>query len=119
MINILFTSGEKRAYYFPMEREIYEVLKEVRDPEIPIDIVNLGLIYGVRVVNGIAYIDMTLTVQGCPAKQFFAEHIRQKILEKFPHLEDVVVEFVFEPPWTREKISEEGKARLRRLGWDI
>jgi len=75
-----------------MEQEIYEALKEVRDPEIPIDIVT---------------------------RQFFAEHIRRKILEKFPVLKNVVVEFVFEPPWTKEKISEEGKAHLRRLGWDI
>ncbi len=102
-----------------MEREILEALKEVKDPEIPLDIVNLGLIYGVRVKDDVAYIDMTLTVQGCPAKQFFAEHIRQKVLEKFPQLKDVIVEFVFEPPWTKEKISEEGKAQLRKLGWDI
>ncbi len=119
MINLLFTFPVKGSYYFLMEREIYETLKEIRDPEIPIDIVNLGLIYGVKVVDRRAYIDMTLTVQGCPAKQFFADHIRQKVLEKFPELEDVVVEFVFEPPWTKEKISEEGKAHLRRLGWDI
>ncbi len=102
-----------------MEREILEVLKEVRDPEIPLNIVDLGLIYGVRVKDGVAYIDMTLTVQGCPAKQFFAEHIKQKVLEKLPKLRDVVVEFVFEPPWTKDKISEEGKAQLRRMGWNI
>ncbi len=102
-----------------MEREILEVLKEVKDPEIPIDIVNLGLIYGIRVIDNVAYIDMTLTVQGCPAKGYFAEHIKQKILEKFPQLKDVVVEFVFEPPWTKEKISEEGRAQLRNMGWGI
>ncbi len=102
-----------------MEQEILQALKEVKDPEIPIDIVNLGLIYGIRVKDDIAYIDMTLTVQGCPAKQFFAQHIRDKVLEKFPQLKDVVVEFVFEPPWSKEKISEEGKAQLRKLGWDI
>lgn len=102
-----------------MEREILEALREVKDPEIPINIVDLGLIYGVRVKDGVAYIDMTLTVQGCPAKSFFAENIRQKVLEKLPQLRDVVVEFVFEPPWTKEKISEEGKAQLRQLGWDI
>ncbi|MDQ7038344.1 MAG: metal-sulfur cluster assembly factor [Aquificota bacterium] len=102
-----------------MEKEILEVLKEVRDPEIPLDVVNLGLIYGIRVKDGVAHIEMTLTVQGCPAKQFFADHIRQKVLEKFPQLKDVVVEFVFEPPWTKEKISEEGREKLRRMGWDI
>ncbi len=102
-----------------MEREILEALKEVKDPEIPLDIVNLGLVYGVKVKEGVAYIEMTLTVPGCPAKHFFAEHVRQKILEKFPQLRDVVVEFVFEPPWTKEKISEEGREKLRRMGWDV
>lgn len=102
-----------------MEREILEVLKEIKDPEIPIDIVNLGLVYGVKVVNGVAHIEMTLTVQGCPAKQFFAEHIKSKVKEKFPQLKEVVVEFVFEPPWTKEKISPEGREQLRKLGWDV
>jgi len=102
-----------------MEREILEVLKDIKDPEIPIDIVNLGLIYGVKVVDGVAHIEMTLTVQGCPAKQFFAEHIKRKIKEKFPELKEVVVEFVFEPPWTKEKISPEGREKLRKLGWDV
>ncbi len=102
-----------------MEREILEALKEVRDPEIPLDIVNLGLIYGVYVKDDVAYIDMTLTVQGCPAKGFFAQKIREHVLEKFPQLKDVIVEFVFEPPWSKDKISEEGKEILRKQGWQI
>ncbi len=102
-----------------MEKKILEILRKVRDPEIPIDIVSLGLIYGIRVEKDIAYVDMTLTVPACPAKQFFAEHIKEKILENFSDLKDVIVEFVFEPPWTKERISEEGKRHLRRLGWDI
>ncbi len=102
-----------------MEQEILEALKEVRDPEIPLDIVNLGLIYGVYVKDGVAHIDMTLTVQGCPAKGFFAQNIREHLLKKFPQLRDVVVDFVFEPPWTKDKISEEGKELLRKQGWQI
>ena len=102
-----------------MEFQILEKLKEVRDPEIPLDIVNLGLIYGIVVKEKVAYIDMTLTVQGCPAKNYFAHHIRQHILNNFPELEDVVVNFVFEPPWNKDKISEEGKMTLRSMGWNI
>lgn len=55
-------------------------------------------------------VDMTLTVQGCPAKSYFAHYIREK---------DVVVNFVFEQPWDRDKISEEGKTILRSIGWNI
>ncbi|WPM32432.1 metal-sulfur cluster assembly factor [Hydrogenobacter sp. T-2] len=102
-----------------MELEILEKLKEIRDPEIPIDIVNLGLIYGVQVKDRIAYVDMTLTVPSCPAKGFFAEHIREHLLRNFPQLEDVVINFVFEPAWNRDKISEEGLQKLRSMGWNI
>ncbi len=102
-----------------MELEILEKLKEIRDPEIPIDIVNLGLIYGVQVKDRVAHIDMTLTVPSCPARSFFAQHIREHILKNFPQLEDVVINFVFEPAWSRDKISEEGLQKLRSMGWNI
>ncbi len=102
-----------------MELEILEKLKEIKDPEIPIDIVNLGLIYGVQVKDRMAYIDMTLTVPSCPARGFFAQHIREHLLKNFPDLEDVVINFVFEPAWSRDKISEEGLRRLRSIGWNI
>lgn len=102
-----------------MELDILEKLKEVRDPEIPLDIVNLGLVYGVQVKDNIAYIDMTLTVPSCPARGFFAEHIRKHILENFPQLKDVVVNFIFEPAWSKDKISPEGLEKLRSMGWSI
>ncbi len=102
-----------------VELEILEKLKDIRDPEIPLDIVNLGLIYGILVKDNTAYIDMTLTVQGCPARNYFAQHIRQHILDNFPHLKDVVINFVFEPAWNKDKISEEGKQKLRSMGWNL
>lgn len=102
-----------------MEIKILEKLKEIKDPEIPIDIVNLGLVYGVQVKENIAYIDMTLTVPSCPARGFFAQHIKEHVLRSFPQLADVVVNFVFEPPWSRDKISQEGLERLRSMGWNI
>ncbi len=101
------------------EFEILEALKEVRDPEIPLDIVNLGLIYGVQVKGKTAYIDMTFTVPSCPAKNYFAEHIRELILNKFPELEEVVINYFFEPPWNSSMISDEGKEKLRSMGWNL
>ncbi|MFN3947013.1 MAG: metal-sulfur cluster assembly factor [Aquificaceae bacterium] len=102
-----------------IELELLEKLKEIKDPEIPIDIVNLGLIYGILVKDKVAYIDMTLTVPSCPAKGFFAQHIRNHLLKNFPQLKDVVINFVFEPAWSRDKISEEGLKKLRSMGWNI
>ena len=90
------------------ELDILEKIREIQAPEIPIDIVSLGLIYGVNLKDGEAYIDMTLTVPSCPAKGFFAQQIRDHILKNYPHLKDVMVNFVFEPAWSRDKISEEG-----------
>ncbi|MFN3471449.1 MAG: metal-sulfur cluster assembly factor [Aquificaceae bacterium] len=101
------------------EWEILEKLKEIQDPEIPIDIVNLGLIYGLVVKDEVAYIDMTLTVPSCPARGFFAQRIREHILKNFPQIKDVVINFVFEPAWSRDKISQEGIQRLRSMGWSI
>lgn len=101
------------------ELQILEKLKEIRDPEIPIDIVNLGLIYGVQVKEGVAYIDMTLTVPSCPAREFFAQHIKEHILKNFPDLFRVVINFVFEPAWDKSKISQEGVEKLRSMGWSI
>ena len=101
------------------EQDILEKFREIQDPEIPIDIVSLGLIYGVYLKDGVAYIDMTLTVPSCPAKGFFAQHIRDHILKNFPQLKDVMVNFVFEPAWSRDKISEEGIQKLRSMGWNI
>ncbi len=102
-----------------MELEIIEKLKDIRDPEIPIDIVSLGLIYGVQLKDEVAYIDMTLTVPSCPARGFFAQYIREHLLKNFPNLKDVVINFVFEPAWSRDKISEEGLEKLRSMGWNI
>ena len=102
-----------------IELDIVERLKEIKDPEIPIDIVNLGLIYGIYVKKEVAYIDMTLTVPSCPARGFFAEHIREHILKNFPNLKDVMVNFIFEPAWSKDKISEEGLQKLRSMGWNI
>lgn len=102
-----------------IEFEILEKLKEIKDPEIPIDIVNLGLIYGVYVRDNVAYIDMTLTVPSCPARGFFAQHIKEHVLKNFSQLKDVVVNFIFEPAWSRDKISEEGLQKLRSMGWNI
>lgn len=102
-----------------MELAILERLKDIKDPEIPLDIVNLGLIYGVQVKEGVAYIDMTLTVPSCPARGFFAQRVREHVLSHFPELSDVVVNFVFEPAWSRDKISPEGVELLRSMGWSI
>ncbi len=94
--------------------EVIEALKEVYDPEIPVNIVDLGLIYDVEVEDGEVAVEMTLTAQGCGMGPYIAQQAEWRIAE-IPGVEDVEVELVWDPPWSPELITEDGK---RLLGLD-
>lgn len=96
--------------------EIRESLKAVFDPEIPVNVVDLGLIYRVEIkdIEGrgrVAFVDLTLTAPGCGMGPVIADDVKNKILE-LPGIEDADVEIVWDPPWSQELISEEGKMEL-------
>ena len=93
---------------------VIEGLKEVYDPEIPVNIVDLGLIYDVEVEDGEVAVEMTLTAQGCGMGPYIAQQAEWRIAE-MPGVEDVEVELVWDPPWSPELITEDGK---RLLGLD-
>ena len=94
--------------------EIIEVLKTVYDPEIPVNIVDLGLIYGIEIdEKGKVHILMTLTAPGCPIGDTIAFEIKDKLLQ-IEGVSDVEVEITFDPPWTLDRITEEGREVLRR-----
>ena len=93
------------------EGRVMEVLGEIYDPEIPIDIVNLGLVYGVRIEGSTVNVDMTMTSPGCPAAtQIVAE--AKYLLEEVDGVSDVNVEIVWDPPWDPGKMSEAAKESL-------
>ena len=94
--------------------EVIEALKEVYDPEIPVNIVDLGLVYDVEVSDGEVAIEMTLTAQGCGMGPYIAQQAEWRVAE-IPGVEDVEVELVWDPPWSPELITEDGK---RLLGLD-
>ena len=92
--------------------QVLEKLKDVFDPEIPVNVVDLGLIYGVEVSDDNAvYVQMTLTAPGCGMGPYIAQQAEWAVSE-LEGLEDVTVEMVFEPPWTPDLLSEDGKALL-------
>ena len=91
--------------------DVREVLKNVYDPEIPVNIVDLGLIYDVQVNDGDVYVQMTLTAPGCGMGPMIAQQAEWAISE-LDGVEDVQVEMVFEPQWTPDLISEDGKKLL-------
>ncbi|MBU5688466.1 MAG: metal-sulfur cluster assembly factor [Candidatus Aenigmarchaeota archaeon] len=90
--------------------QVMKKLKECYDPEIPINIVDLGLVYDVKIEGKNVYIKMTLTSIGCPLAGFISEDIQNKIKEL--GAENVEVEIVWDPPWTPDKMSKQAKAIL-------
>jgi len=96
-----------------MQERVIEVLKTVFDPEIPVNIYDLGLIYRIELNenNTVLSVDMTLTAPNCPAADFIVEDVRQK-LKTITGLEKVEVNLVFEPEWDKNMMTEEAKMEL-------
>ena len=91
--------------------EIYEVLHECYDPEIPVDIVELGLVYGVELEGNSVNVIMTLTSPGCQMSSMIRENIEDKLLG-LPDCEKANVEIVWDPPWTPHMMSEAARKKL-------
>jgi metal-sulfur cluster biosynthetic enzyme len=95
----------------PTEAEIYDALREVYDPEIGINVVDLGLIYGLRIQEDSVDVEMTLTTPGCPMHRAIGQWVGQAI-ESLPGVKNVQVRFVWEPRWTPDRLSPEAKQQL-------
>lgn len=96
----------------PLREAIIGALRTVFDPEIPVNIYDLGLIYRLDIGTGNeVMLDMTLTAPGCPVAQTFPETVRQAVLS-VEGVKDCKVELVWEPPWTMDKMSEEARLEL-------
>ena len=92
-------------------QDIYESLKAVYDPEIPVNIVDLGLIYDVQINDSNVYVRMTLTAPGCGMGPYIAQQAEWAIQE-IDGVEEVEIELVFEPAWSPDLISEDARAQL-------
>ena len=91
---------------------VMNALRNCYDPEIPVNIVDLGLIYGVAIVEDNVKVRMTLTTIGCPAHAYLMHEVQTQI-EKIPGVKSAEVEIVWDPPWTPDKMSPEAKKRLQ------
>jgi len=96
------------------EEVVYEALKECYDPEIPVDIVNLGLVYGVTIVDDWVGVKMTLTSPGCPMSNMISQMVKDR-LKKVSGVSDADVRIVWEPTWDPSKMTDEAK---QKLGWN-
>ena len=91
--------------------EVTEALRDVYDPEIPVNVYDLGLIYDIQLNGGEVYVQMTLTAPGCGMGPYIAQNAEWRIAE-IEGVEDVEVDMVFDPPWNPEMITEDGKKLL-------
>lgn len=97
--------------FLEKEEAVLRMIKTVFDPEIPVNIYDLGLIYKIDIQGNSCTIDMTLTAPGCPAADFLVEDVRQKV-SSIEGIDEVQVNLVFEPEWTKDRMSEEAKLEL-------
>ena len=98
--------------FLQLEEKIVKMLKTVYDPEIPVNIYDLGLVYKVDIdEQQNVRLDMTLTAPNCPAADFIVEDVRMKI-ESIEGVKSVEVNLVFEPEWDRDMMTEEAKLEL-------
>lgn len=97
-----------------LEERIVEVLKTVYDPEIPVNIYDLGLVYKIDMDGTVVSIDMTFTAPSCPMADFILDDVKQKV-EGVTGITKAIVNLVYEPEWSRDMMSEEAKLELGLL----
>ena len=95
----------------PTRDEVIEALRQVEDPELGMDIVELGLFYDAEIAGPSVKVTYTLTSMGCPAGAMIQEDI-ERVVRQIPGVEDVESELTFDPPWTPDRMSEEAKLEL-------
>jgi len=101
-----------------VERRVWDELYQVDDPEMPVSVVDLGLIYGVGVEDGEATVDMTLTYTGCPARDMLLGEV-ESAAANAEGVEDASVRLVWSPEWSVEMVTPEGRERLREFGLSL
>jgi metal-sulfur cluster biosynthetic enzyme len=94
---------------------LWAALSEVEDPEMPINLVDLGLIYAIAEHDGVVDVDLTFTAMGCPASEFILEDVRDRLLRE-EGVRDVRVNIVWNPPWSASRITESGREVLEAWG---
>jgi metal-sulfur cluster biosynthetic enzyme len=105
------------AAEIPSEEDLFELLRDVVDPELGINVVDLGLVYGVHMDDSrIATIDMTLTSAACPLTDVIEDQTRAAL---DGHVADFRINWVWMPPWGPEKITQDGREMMRALGFNI
>ena len=102
----------------PIRKQIADILRHVDDPELGINIVDLGLIYDVSVENGHALVEMTLTYSGCPARDMLMNDVRCAAMTA-PGVENAEVQLRYSPTWCVDMVTPAGREALREFGLSV
>ena len=113
------TENELPAYKSALLEDVEEAMRDVVDPELGINVVDLGLVYGIQAENGVATIDMTLTSAACPLTDVIEEQARAALTGSAGLVDDIRINWVWMPPWGPDKITEDGREQLRALGFRV
>jgi metal-sulfur cluster biosynthetic enzyme len=98
-----------------MNERLWAALAEVQDPEMPINLVDLGVIYSIAESDGLVEVDLTFTAMGCPASDFILEDVRERLLRE-DGVREVRINVVWNPPWTVARVTEAGRDALESWG---
>jgi metal-sulfur cluster biosynthetic enzyme len=98
-----------------MTERLWAALAEIEDPEMPVNLVDLGIIYGVSEQEGRVEVDLTFTAMGCPASEFILGDVRERLLRE-PGVSEVNINIVWDPPWTAARMTQEGRDALETWG---
>jgi metal-sulfur cluster biosynthetic enzyme len=101
-----------------LEARLWSALAEINDPEMPVNLVDLGLIYGLSVDGSRVRVSLTFTAMGCPASDMIIGDIRERLLAE-PGVDDVRLDVVWDPPWTSARLTADGREALRAWGLSV
>ena len=98
-----------------MSERLWAALSEVQDPEMPVNLVDLGVIYAIAERDGVVEVDLTFTAMGCPASEFILDDVRERLLRE-QGVREVRINVVWNPPWTAARLTQEGRDALEAWG---
>jgi metal-sulfur cluster biosynthetic enzyme len=101
-----------------LQERIWSALAEIDDPEMPINLVDLGVIYGVALEDRTVRLRLTFTAMGCPASDMIIGDIRERLLAE-PGVDAVAIDVVWDPPWSSSRMTSEGRETLRAWGLSV
>lgn len=100
------------------ELTLWAALEEVEDPEYPVSVVDMGLIYDVTLSGRAVQVDLSFTSMGCPCMEYIIDDVRDRLLQE-ANVDTVNLQIVWDPPWTRQRLTEKGKEKLKAWGISV